>query len=163
MKASHAAVAIVLATAIPLGVLAQQTQPPSAPGPPGGGPGRFQRARAEARTAAMNDLSADHRARVQAIVDQVNAGTLDDLRTARQQIAAIITPDEANAVLRERDAMLQAQGVATPEPTPNTRPGARGARLLPSAAPRHPELIEAAAFLLAAAMTPGRIRALQGR
>ena len=56
------------AMAWPLAALAQM-------GPPGAPPpqmrAQFEQARTQARTAAMNDLSADHRTKVQAIVTQV--------------------------------------------------------------------------------------------
>jgi hypothetical protein len=68
-------------------------------------------ARDQAKTAAFNDLSADHRAKVQAIVAQYNNGSIqrDD---AVKQIDAVLTPDETKAVLGEEqkmhDAMRQA-------------------------------------------------------
>ncbi len=59
----------------------------------------------------MNVLTPDHRARVQAIIDQVNANSLDR-RAAAQQIDGILSPAEAQAVLEQeqgfRNAMRQA-------------------------------------------------------
>jgi hypothetical protein len=71
---------------------------------------QFEQARTQAKTAAFNDLSADHRAKVQAIIDRVQSGSLDP-RDAGSQIDAILTPAESQAVLGEaqklRDAMRQ--------------------------------------------------------
>jgi hypothetical protein len=70
----------------------------------------MQQARDTAKTAAFNDLSADHRTKVQSIVDQFNKGSLsrDD---AANQIDAVLSPDETKAVLTEnqkfRDSMHQ--------------------------------------------------------
>jgi hypothetical protein len=80
---------------------------------PGGGsmPPEVQQARDNAKTAAFNDLSPDHRSKVQAIIAQFNNGSIqrDD---AVKQIDAVLTPDETKAVLGEqqklRDAMRQA-------------------------------------------------------
>lgn len=93
----------------PVAALAQQ-------GPPAGGPppemrAQFETARTNAKTAAFNDLSADHRAKVNAIVAQVQSGSLDP-HDAASQIDAILTPAESQAVLGEqqkmRDAMRKA-------------------------------------------------------
>jgi hypothetical protein len=79
----------------------------------GNGPGAnspmraaMEKARDDAKTSAMGDLSADHRAQVQKIVDAVNAGTDTDLSGAVQQVDAILSPDEAKAVSGERDKMM---------------------------------------------------------
>jgi hypothetical protein len=82
---------------------------------------KMEQVRNDTKTAAFNDLNPDHRARVQAIVDQINAGKLTDIRGAVQQVDAILTPDESKAVLAERDKMMtamhdamQAQGGTAP-------------------------------------------------
>lgn len=73
-------------------------------------PPEILQARDQAKTAAFNDLSPDHRAKVQAIVAQYDSGSIqrDD---AVKQIDAVLTPDETKAVLGEqqkmRDAMRQ--------------------------------------------------------
>lgn len=95
--------AFVLALAAPLGASAQMFD--------GSIPPAILQARDQAKTAAFNDLSADHRVKVQAIVAQYNSGSIqrDD---AVKQIDAVLTPDETKAVLGEqqkmRDAMRQA-------------------------------------------------------
>lgn len=100
--------AALAALLFPAAALAQM-EPPG--GPPGGPPPEFQKIRQQYGTAALNDLSADHRAKVQAIIAQVQNGSLDP-RTASSQIDAILTPDESKAVLGEaqkaRAAMEQA-------------------------------------------------------
>jgi len=78
-----------------------------------GGDGRaaMQQARTDAKTASWSALSTDHQAKVQAVVDGFNKGTLD-IPTATTQIDAILTPAESTAVLAQsqklRDAMKAA-------------------------------------------------------
>jgi hypothetical protein len=105
MKIIASAVAAAFAAAIPLAVEAQSSTPHQAP--PGGW-AQMQKARDDAKAAAFGDLGPAHRAQVQSIADQVNAGTLADLHAAAQQIDALLTPDEAKAVLVERDKMRAA-------------------------------------------------------
>jgi Spy/CpxP family protein refolding chaperone len=81
-------------------------------GPPAGGPGagmfaQFQKLRDDTKTAALNDLTPDHRAKVQAIFAQEQSGQLDP-RDAATQIDAILTPDEAQKVLGEQQKMRDA-------------------------------------------------------
>src|ERR1700688_3266891 len=102
MKTKFSLLAFGLAAAIPLAVAAE---PATGPGAGAGAPetrAKIVRARTEARTAVFADLSADHRAQVQAIVDKLNAGTLTNPVDAAKQIDAILTPDETKAVLAER-------------------------------------------------------------
>jgi len=102
MKTKVSLLALGLAAAIPLAAVADQ---PTGPGAGGGPPemrGQFERARSETRAVVLADLSADHRAQVQEIVDKVNAGTLPNPLDAVKQIDAILTPDETKAVLAER-------------------------------------------------------------
>ncbi|MDB5039600.1 MAG: hypothetical protein JWN27_326 [Candidatus Eremiobacteraeota bacterium] len=102
MKTKFSLLAFGLAAAIPLAVAAE---PATGPGAGAGAPetrAQIERARTEARTAVFADLSADHRAQVQAIVDKLNAGTLTNPVDAAKQIDAILTPDETKAVLAER-------------------------------------------------------------
>lgn len=73
-------------------------------GPPSGMRAQMQQARDAAKTASLNALSADHQAKVQAIVAAFNGGTLD-LATAASQIDALLTPDEATAVLAQQQKM----------------------------------------------------------
>ena len=105
MKLSLSVLAAVLAAGLPLSVLAQAGGPPN--GPPPEIRAQMQGARDAAKTAAFNDLSAANRAKVQSVIDQINAGQLTDLRAAAQQIDAALTPAEAKAVLAERDKMMQ--------------------------------------------------------
>jgi hypothetical protein len=96
--------AVALAIGAPLTALAQM-------GPGDGPPPQFVQIRDNAKTAAFNDLTPDHRAKVQAIADRAAGGSLDR-EDAAKQIDAILTPAEAQAVLGEqqkmRDAMRQA-------------------------------------------------------
>src|SRR5579862_2211961 len=95
---------VMAALASPLAALAQ-----TPPAGPFGGPSpemraQFQKIRAQYQTAALNDLSADHRAKVQAILAQVQSGSLDR-RDAATQIDGILTPAESQAVLAEGQKM----------------------------------------------------------
>ena len=102
MKKALPVLALLMAAGLPLAACAEQSN--AAEGPP---PAVVQ-ARAAAKTAAFNDLSGSDRAKVQAIIDQVNNGQLTDLRAAAQQIDAVLSPTETTAVLAERTKMMDA-------------------------------------------------------
>lgn len=119
----HIVFAAALAAMLsPLAVLAQGAPPPpdGAPqGPPPEMRAQFEQLRTQYKTAVLNDLSADHRAKVQAILAQVQSGSLDP-RDASGQIDGILSPSETQAVLGEaqklhaamQKAMAQAQAQA---------------------------------------------------
>lgn len=69
--------------------------------PAQGPPPQFQQAREAAKTAALNDLSPDHRAKVQAIAQQVQSGSLS-VQDAAKQIDGILSANETQAVLSEQ-------------------------------------------------------------
>jgi hypothetical protein len=128
MKLSLPVLAAVLAAGLPLSVLAQAGGPPN--GPPPEMRAQMQAAHDAAKTAAFNDLSAATRAKVQAVIDQINGGQLTDVRAAAQQIDAMLTPAEAKAVLAERDKMMQsiqANMPARPDGASPNGPGAMAA------------------------------------
>lgn len=113
----------------PVAALAQMAPPDGPPAPP---PpelrAQFDQARTQAKTAAMNDLSADHRAKVQAILAQVQNGSLDP-RDAGTQIDAILSPGESQAVLGEAKKMHDAihkavQNAGPPRGHMNRKPDA---------------------------------------
>ena len=106
MKLSLPALALLVATGLPLAACAQQSNA-AENGPSPEIRAQMQAARDSAKTAAFNALSAADRAKVQAIVDQVNNGQLTDLRAAAQQIDAALTPAETTAVLAQRDKLMQ--------------------------------------------------------
>ena len=130
----------------------------------------MQAARDSAKTAAFNALSAADRAKVQAIVDQVNNGQLTDLRAASQQIDAALTPAESTAVLAQRDKLMQTMranmgprpdGAGPNGPPPNgAAPNGPGG---PNNAD-HPRRgfggKSAGSFLLRLAVSPEKMRAL---
>jgi hypothetical protein len=127
MKLSPAMLALALAATMPLSACAQSAQAQSQDGPPPAARAQMQQARDSAKTAALNDLSADHRARVLAIVDAVNNGTQTDLRAAATQLDAILSPGESKAVLGERDKMMQTMRATMPAGGPNgAGPGGPG-------------------------------------
>jgi hypothetical protein len=76
---------------------------------------QFERVRSETRTAVFADLSTDHQAQVQAIVDKVNAGTLADPLDAAKQIDAMLTPDETKAVLAEHAKLAASMHHGAPD------------------------------------------------
>jgi hypothetical protein len=125
MKLSLPVLAAVLAAGLPLSVLAQAAGPPN--GPPPEIQAQMQAARDAAKTAAFNDLSAVNRAKVQSIIDQINAGQLTDVRAAAQQIDAALTPAEAKAVLAERDKMMQSMRANMPPRPDGAGPNSPGA------------------------------------
>ena len=133
MKLSPSLLVLALAAAMPLSACAQSAQAQSQDGPPPAVRAQMQQARDSAKTAAFNDLSADHRARVQSIVDGINNGTQTDLRAAGTQIDAILSPDEQKAVLAERDKMMTAIRANMPQggnPTGTRRANDAGRFLL---------------------------------
>ncbi len=188
MKLIASAIAAALAAAMPFAVFAQGAPPPAAPpdgGPPPAGWSQMEKTRDDTRAAAFDDLGAAHRAQVQSIVDRVNAGSVSDLRAAAQQIDAVLTPDEAKAVLSERDKLRDAMrarfrdrnadaapppngpapnGAPNPPvngPPPNAQraggaPGPDGPRRFD----RMGHMNDAGSFLLQLAVPPERMRAL---
>jgi hypothetical protein len=107
MKLSLSVLALAMAAAIPLTTCAQVSAQ-SNDGPPPEARAQMQQARDNARSAAMNDLRPDHRAKVQAILDKANnAQSMTELVDAAKQIDGVLTPDESKAVLGERDKMMQ--------------------------------------------------------
>jgi hypothetical protein len=140
MKSSLSVLALVLAAGLPLSACAQQSNA-AENGPPPEVRAQMQQARDAAKTAAFNDLGAANRAKVQAIIDDVNNGKQTDLRAAAQQIDAFLTPDETKAVLAERTKMMQSMRANMPPrpdgangPGPNG-PGPNGAG--PNGGPPH--------------------------
>jgi hypothetical protein len=123
MKLSLPVLALVLATGMPLAACAQQSNA-AENGPSPEVRAQMQQARDNAKSAAFNDLSAADRAKVQAIINQVNNGQLTDLRAAAQQIDAALTPAESQAVLGERTKMMAAIRANFPNGGPNGGPGA---------------------------------------
>jgi hypothetical protein len=110
MKLPLSVLALAVAMAMPLTACAQVNAQSGGPSPEFRA--KMEQVRSDSKTAAFNDLSPDHRAKVQAIVDQINAGKLTDIRGAVQQVDAILTPDESKAVLAERDKMMTAMHAA---------------------------------------------------
>ena len=116
--------AFLLATAIlPFATATTLAQTPPE-GPPPAVRAQMQQLHDSAKTNAFNALSADHRARVQAILDQVNAGSLDR-RAAATQIDAILSPGESQAVLNEQKKMRDAMRAYFAQ---NPPPGGTGQR-----------------------------------
>lgn len=131
------------ALASPLAALAQMAPPPpNGPhGPPPEMRAQFEAARTQARTAAMNALSADHRGKVQAILAQVQAGSLDP-RSAATQIDGILSPSESAAVLAQMQTMHESlrkamQNAPAPHPMMRHKPDA-GHALMMLNMPAHP-------------------------
>jgi hypothetical protein len=85
---------------------AQQPPPPSLGDGPPPDATHLDQARDTARTAAMSALSADHAAKVNAVLARVKAGQITDLRDAAHQIDTILDPKESQAILAARDKMV---------------------------------------------------------
>ena len=153
MKKALPVLALLMATGLPLAACAQQSgNAAEGAGPP---PAVVQ-ARAAAKTAAFNDLSAPDRAKVQAIIDQVNNGQLTDLRSASQQIDSILTPAETTAVLGERTKMIDAIRANTPARPEGAGPGGQN----PSGG-MHRGGNHAGRFLLQLGVNPEKLRELR--
>jgi hypothetical protein len=72
---------------------------------------KIEHARLQAKSEAYAALSAPHRVAVAAVVAQVNAGKITDLKVATEKIDAILTYNEAKAILAAgRKAMMQIHG-----------------------------------------------------
>jgi len=96
--------ALALTVAMPLAAFAQTAAPAPAPPAPRWTPSpemqaRMQRAHDDFRAAALSSLSPAHRSAAQAIIDQVNSGKLSDLKDATNRIDAVLTYNEAKAIL----------------------------------------------------------------
>ncbi len=130
----------LMALMFPLAALAQM--PPDGQGPPPEVRARFEQARTQAKTAAFNDLSPDHRAKIQAISAQVQDGSLDR-RAASAQIDAMLSPSETQAVLGEaqklRDALQKTFAGEGPSQPMNRKPDAGRFLLMVSGQPRPPQ------------------------
>ena len=155
MNKSLPVLALLVATGLPLAACAQQGANASE-GPP---PAVIQ-ARAAAKTAAFNDLSATDRAKVQAIIDQVNNGQLTDLRAASQQIDAVLTPAETTAVLAERTKMRDAMRANMPARPDGAGPNGQGPNGAPPNGMVH-KTSSAGRFLLQLGVSPEKMRALR--
>jgi Skp family chaperone for outer membrane proteins len=97
--------AIALAAAIvPSGAFAQPAGP--ANGAPSDWRAQMEAVRADAKASAFGALSSDHKAKVQAIVDAFDAdGATIAIADATKQIDAVLTPQEATAVLAAQQKM----------------------------------------------------------
>jgi hypothetical protein len=125
----------------------------------------MEKLRADAKASAYAALTPAHAASVQGIVAQVAAGTLDR-RAAAGQIDALLSPDEAKAVLaaetKSRAAMRAAfAGAGGPPPPPpgGPPPGAGGPP--PGAGPPGGGRFgppSAGRFLLMVSMAPRQMR-----
>jgi len=174
MKSFLPALALLVATGLPLAACAQQSNA-AENGPSPEIRAQMQAARDSAKTAAFNALSAADRAKVQAIVDQVNNGQLTDLRAATQQIDAALTPAETTAVLAQRDKLMQTMRANMPPRPDGAMPGPNGPPpngAAPNGPPPnggannadHPHRgfggKSAGSFLLRLAVSPEKMRAL---
>jgi hypothetical protein len=133
MKRMLVLLALCATVAAPAVALGQQ-------GPPMGNPptpeqrAQMEKARADAKAAVYNALTPAHAASVTAIVAKVTAGTLDR-RAASSQIDALLSPDEAKAVLaagaRARSAMRPGGPPPGGPPPPGAGPPPGGGRFGP--------------------------------
>jgi hypothetical protein len=123
------AIVVVFGALFAAPVFAQQ---PGVSAPNYGGPlpnvQHYEQARNRARNQAMNVLSVDHRAKVSAVLARIRSGQLMTLQGAVQQIEAVLTPREAQAVISiNADLLLQFETppdgrlVVGPRPPPGAR------------------------------------------
>ncbi len=121
MKKLLPALALAL-FALPVAAPAQQFP---GDGPPPEVRAQMEQARTDAKNNAMNALSADHRAKVQAIVSQVENGSLSR-EDASKQIDRILTPQEQQAVLGQMQKMRDAMHAAMAARNNDGGPGGPG-------------------------------------
>jgi hypothetical protein len=124
---------IGLALALMLSPLAVSAEP--APGTEGGPPpevrAKLEALRADAKAALIKALSADHLTKVQASVDQFNAGTLAP-PDAVQAIDAVLSPDETKAVLDIQTKLNDARRALFPPPPAMAAPNPNEAQRKPA-------------------------------
>ena len=156
MRKALPVLALFVATGLPLAACAQQSGA-AENGPP---PAMLQ-ARAAAKTAAFNDLTASDRAKVQAIIDQVNNGQLTDLRGAASQIDAILSPAETKAVLGERTKMMASMSANMPPRPDGAGPGGPGPNGGPPNGGGRRGGNHAGRFLLQLGVSPDKMRELR--
>jgi hypothetical protein len=118
MKKSLSLLALALVAGLPSVAGAQQAPPSSSSTSAPNSHLPTEAERAAAKAAALSALSADHRAKILAIVDRVNSGQLTDFHAAEQQIDAVLSPEEAKALLADR-----AKGMHATEPDPSADAG----------------------------------------
>lgn len=99
---------LMAAALVPFAAVPTMAQtPPDSYGPPPAVRAQLEQIRATYKTNAFNALSQAHRTQVDAILSQVNAGTLDR-RTAAQQIDQLLSPNESQAILTQGKSMREA-------------------------------------------------------
>ena len=156
-----AIMALALAAFIsPLAVLAQTS--PDSNGPPPEMRAKMEQMRTDAHTSAYAQLSADHRTKVQAIVDQFNAGKLDH-KTASQQIDAVLSPAESANLLKQaqsfHDSMRSMMGgpppgAPGPPGAPQNGPPPQGGQAMGE---HHHHTPDAGRFLLMVSASPDKL------
>ena len=152
---------IVLALALALGVAPLAAGAQSAPnsGPPPEMRAKMEQMRGDAKTASYNALSSDHRTKVQAIVDKFNAGTDADPRDAATQIDAVLTSDEAKAVLAQRQSMRESMRAAFAQNGGAAQSGRSGNREAGAAERHDGGQADAGRFLLSVSADPQKLHA----
>jgi len=139
-------------------------------GPPPAVRAKLESISAQAKADGYAALSPAHRAAVQAIVAKVTAGSLDP-HSAGEQIDALLTPDESQAVLavatKSRAEMRVAFGGSAPPP-PDGGPPPAGPPPADGPPPGGPppgahehRKPTAGGFLMRVSLTPEQMRALR--
>lgn len=106
--------ALLIAASVPL-CAAAQPNPPA----PTASPAVYVPTAAESKAtlaAALAALSDDHRAKVMAIVDRVNAGVLTDFDSAEVQVGAVLSADEVRAIVAGTDKVNHRTVATAPTP-----------------------------------------------
>jgi len=179
MKHFVSSVLLAVGLVLPLAAGAQPAPPPpDQMGPPPAMTATMDKIHAAAKTSAYGALTPDHRAKVQAIVDQVKAGTVTP-RDGGAQIDALLTPDEKTAVLaaskkahEDMRAAMSAAGYGPPDGGGGGPPGGPppGAGPPPGGGPpdggpggmsgRHRPTPTAGRELIMLSMTPEQMRGM---
>lgn len=163
MKRLLTVLALCGTVVLPVAALAQAGPPGMGGAPPSPQQqAAMEKLRADAKASAYGALTPAHATGVQAIVAQVAAGTLDR-RAAAGRIDALLTPDEAKAVLgaeaKSRAAMRAAfAGAGGPLPPPGGPPPGAGP---PGGGRFGPP--SAGGFLLRVSLSPRQMRGTMPR
>ena len=163
MKRLISILSLGVALAVPFAASAQTA--PGAPNSPAMTPSPDQVAkmaqiRADNRTAAMKAVSPAHVVAVQAIVDQLNAGKIDQ-RAASTQIDGVLTPDETASVIAIGTKMRSDMAALTTPVNANQATPAPSEQRGEGVNRRRP--VTAGGVLLGLMLTPAQMNALRGQ
>ncbi len=145
-----------IALALMLAPIAVSADPPPAPaGPPTDVRAKMEAARADAKAVLIKALSPDHLTKVQASIDQFNAGTLPALDTIKT-IDAVLSPSETKSVLDIQARLNETRRGLLPPTEPSAAPDA-----MRSPGPGGGGQLDAGRTVLQLLASPDKLRAMR--